>query len=471
MVQTVRDENNQIHEFPDDATPQEMNAALGSSVVSQPQEKPGLLQRAADLSDEYLTKPKERFLVNPANAFASNFMTSLGNIVPGALNLPIKFANYATGSQIPEIPRLQAAEHPDDWPSNLAAGAGEAASYLAPGNIFKMMSRIPELEGAAHSALKIPLIAAGVKHAINAFSKSPMTSKIAGNAVLGGAYSPDHPVAGMALGGAAPVVGKYMEPIASAIESGAKKIINLPNAIAKVNPKEVAQSIQSSHDTLKKEAVNLFDEVGEKANKLGVNIIPRVNELVENVAEYLPKTRAAKSLIDKAITGEYESLRKLQSELFDRGTKKSYSTLSSERDAGEEMLDLRDRINESISKHFKNTGNHELVDLLNAGKKKYYQLKKTYFGKKTPVAIKNLVHEESRKIPKNMMNVLNEESTPMQRIKQHNPIAAKASELSLKKKNAMNDAKNLGIGGGILAGASSLPYIYSKAKSLFDNSP
>lgn len=259
--------------------------------------------------------------------------------------------------------------------------------------------------------------------------------------------------------GAAQTAGELFAPgkmISQALPAIKKFAEPVTNAFAKINPAETAKIVQTSHDVLKNDAISSFNKVGEEAEKRGINIVPIDKSLIEDISDYLPNTRASKSLIEKASTGDYSSLRKLQSDLWQRGTSRSSSKLAADRDEGEEILDLRDKINESISKHFKDTGHEDLANQLQDARSKYYDLQKTYFGKKVPLAIKNLVHEDSRKIPKNIMNVLSEDSVPMQRIMEKNPLAAKQVELMKNKKNALTRLKYLGLGGGALATAAAL---------------
>jgi hypothetical protein len=114
----------------------------------------------------------------PFNEFLSGGAQGLLNIIPGLANLPIKGTNYFGGKNISEFPRFNFA--PDSIPSK----AGEIASFFTPG--------LPLKAGAALS--KIPTFARSV----------------AGNALLGGAYSPENTGLGMALGAAAPAAGKVI---------------------------------------------------------------------------------------------------------------------------------------------------------------------------------------------------------------------------------------------------------------------
>lgn len=258
---------------------------------------------------------------------------------------------------------------------------------------------------------------------------------------------------------AKPVAKALAKPISAVtkpIISATKSAINLPKAFTKINHKEVATAVQQSHDVLEKSATDLFDKVGSEAVKRNVDSIPIRKDLIADIAdlEQLP-TKKYKALLDKAYSGDYQSLRDLQADLWQKGTNGLKSPLRAEQNAGEHMMELREELNDSIINHFKKTGHLDLAEDLTKAKKYYKNLMDTYFSKKVPAAIKNLVHKESRKVPKNIMNVLSEDSKPMARIRnQTHPIVSKKVKDYENKQKAMKDLKNLGIAGGIATGIS-----------------
>lgn len=238
--------------------------------------------------------------------------------------------------------------------------------------------------------------------------------------------------------GALPLVAK---PVIAA----AKGLVNLPKAFTKINPKEIASAVQQSHDVLENSAVKLFDKVESEVVQRGsgVSTIPVNPTIISDIEKYLPKTRASKDLIDKLKTGDYSAVRKAQSELWHRGNSKKSSILPSDRDIGEEMLDLRDQLNQGVEQHFKRTGNDDLNKILNNAKDLYKNLKETYYSHPT---IGKLVGRETRKVPKNIMSVLSEDSKPMARVrKETHPIVSKKVKAYEDKKRAQGTLKNLGI--------------------------
>lgn len=238
-------------------------------------------------------------------------------------------------------------------------------------------------------------------------------------------------------------VGRNIESIipgTKAVTSLAKTGVN---AIRPINTEKVAKSIQNSHDTLHKSAVNDFKNVEKGAYNRNVSSVPLRKDLIADIADHplMPTSEKIKSILDKAYSGDYSGLRDLQSELFQRGTKAVRSPLVSEANAGETLFDLRDEINNSIKNHLTNTGNHDLANMLSEGVSKYKLLKDTYYHKKTPGAIKNLVDPESRKIPNKLMDVMSQESRPMNRVKKENPFAANKTEQYKSKQKSIKNLK------------------------------
>lgn len=195
------------------------------------------------------------------------------------------------------------------------------------------------------------------------------------------------------------------------------------NVLNQKNPKELAYGIQKAHDVLKSQASDIYDLVKSEVKPRGVNEIKIPEKIIESAESYLPKTDASKNLINKAKSGDYESLHKLQSDLGKRGTKHLGSDYAADWDKGEEMLEVKDKIMDSIKNHFNEYGHEDLSKLLDMAKGKWAKLKDVYYSHP---AIAKLVHEESRKVPKNPMNVFSEESKPMQKILNEHPEISEA---------------------------------------------
>ena len=238
------------------------------------QEQPqGMLQRAGNFAEQNINKPIEENFIKPANSLAAGFEQGLGNIVPGVANLGVSGAN-ALGANIPKAPMFNFA--PDD----ANAKAGELASFfMGPGAILKGLSKVPELANTAHAAMKIPMIAKGFEHARNMIGKSPIASKVAGNAILGGAYAPDDQLTGMALGGAVPLIGK-----------------GLGAAYEKLRPSNLFRGNLTPEQLRKNLEVTQGNETG-LGDVIGSPMLKRMNE---NILSKIPLSGANETMMKTA---------------------------------------------------------------------------------------------------------------------------------------------------------------------------
>jgi len=274
---------------------------------------------------------------------------------------------------------------------------------------------------------------------------------------------------GMKFAEEIPGVQKGGQLISNALGGLNNKLNPLQNVFSKLAPEDIAKTVQQNHDAMKTSASDLFNNVADQAKARGINTIPVDKNVIDNIAAYLPKTRAVQSLMDKANSGDYASVRKLQSELWNRGTKKTSSVLSSDKDAGEEMLDLRDKVNEGISKHFKDTGNEDLGNTLDQARSQWANLKNTYYSHPT---IAKLVDPNIRKIPKNIANVFSENSVPMERVRQSNPSIVPGMQEIANKQNAMKNLSYLKPSGptlGAIGAAALANPVYHMLKNIFSS--
>ncbi len=237
----------------------------------------------------------------------------------------------------------------------------------------------------------------------------------------------------------------------------------LKSAFNKINPREVSQSVQAAHDALLKSSEDIFENVGKTAKARGADTVSVNSNLIDKITPYLADTRAVKSFLQKARQGDYSSLRKLQADLFRSGTKAERANTLADDLKAQEIFDLRDRINESISKHFRKNGHEDLANDLDKARSMYRNLKETYYNKKLPMAVRDLVHPDVRKMPKNALNTFSEESKPMARLIKQNPMVAEKIEQHIAKKNALKKLKHIGTGAAVGTGAASLGYGGKKA--------
>lgn len=265
-------------------------------------------------------------------------------------------------------------------------------------------------------------------------------------AFRGVAENRDHPVLGGMLGG---LEGLGAGLLPNALNTLGKSVSGIKNLFSKATFEDVGKAIQNNHDYLDQKASDIFNKVTKEAYEREIDRVPIDNNLIKQARDLLPKTRSVNALLENAETGDYNSLRDLQTELFHKGNKRLKSQLPSDNDTGEIMHDLRDRINESITNHLNDTGNEDLSALLDLGKEQYKYLKNTYF--KEPM-ISDLVGSEKRKITPSLVNKMNEISKPMDRIREANPEALKLVNMITSKEDTINNLKKLGLYGGAFGG-------------------
>lgn len=224
--------------------------------------------------------------------------------------------------------------------------------------------------------------------------------------------------------------------------------------------KDIANSLTKKHDLLENRASEGFKKVSDEINNRGISQIPIEEKTIDEIRDFFPKTKQANALLDKARSGDYNSLRKVQSDLYTKGKNSLKSPLESERLRAEEMFEKRDDINQSISNHLKNMGQHDLNEILNKARTDYRTLQKVYYHPKINNAIVDLVDSDTRKIPKNLIKILQEESKPMQELRDFHPGLEKNISSYILKKNSLSYLKKYGlpVGAATLALKYGNPY-------------
>lgn len=393
-------------------------------------------------------------------------------------------------AHIVDLPNGQQAEFPDEMGADQISSIiqkqfpvtnmEQSSSNESP-NLFQMkpsLNRLADIPGMtdpkelAKGALQsagligtafVPEIPAIMRGGSLLASAINTLSKMGAGAGIGAISSPDNPLAGG-------IVGGTLGSIPSAFRLG-KGIMDIgKNAFTRIIPEEIGKAVQAGHDLLKKSAEDIFEMVGQKVKERNIPLFPIKNEIIDDISVHLPKTEATDKLLSDARSGNYQALRDLQTELFERGTKAKNSTFPSESNKGEEMLDLRNKINKTIFNHLKQTGHSDLAESLADAMSKYRNLIKTYYAKKLSPAIKNMVHEESREIPKNIGELMNVDSVPIERIIKHNPSVFDLAQQYSKNKNALKKLKYIGagLGGlGIVGGLANIPGAIGKVRDIF----
>lgn len=236
-------------------------------------------------------------------------------------------------------------------------------------------------------------------------------------------------------------------------------------AFNRIKPEQAAKALQDTHNSMLNEASGLYDQVKSEAKNRNINNVNIDPNLIEQARTpgYFPNTAASRKLINQAATGDYEALHNLQSDMGKRSRDKMSSDFAADRDVGEEMHELRNSINENTANHFRQTGNEDLADALQLGRNKYAQFKDLFYGNNTNNAIKNLVDPSFNKVPNNLMNVLSENSVPMQKILDANPFVKNQVKKYQAKQKSINFIKNSLITGAIAGtGFGGGNYIFNK---------
>ncbi len=194
----------------------------------EPEKQPGFLERNANYAEENINKPIQDFGRHARN-FAGGFGQSLANIPGGIADLGISGIN-ALGGNLPKVPMI------DVIPKDINTEAGGIASFLAGPGALNALRKIPGIYRTGASAMKIPMIAEAIKHASHALGKSPVASRVAGNALLGGAYSPDNPLVGMGLGAAGGAAGEAISKGYGGIKNSLGNNELIKKTLEKFNP-------------------------------------------------------------------------------------------------------------------------------------------------------------------------------------------------------------------------------------------
>lgn len=251
----------------------------------------------------------------------------------------------------------------------------------------------------------------------------------------------------LALGGAGKVIGK------AASKAGDKLPPFLRGLSSKSTPEALVEAVQKPHDTLQSTADELYGQVRNAVKKRGITI-PVKDEHLAQVTEILPKTRASRQLIEKAKSGDYEAVHKLQSHLYKKGTKGLASDDIALENQGEEILDLRDKINDDLERHLLKEGHIDVAHVLRQGKKTHKQIMDTYYPKNLRKGIGKMVQSDLRLVPENPEKLFSQNSVPMKDFLAKHPDAAKHTQGIKEKEAAMKALNKLFIGTGLAGGTA-----------------
>lgn len=392
------------------------------------EERPNMPQWLRDAILQFTPKEKSPLLESAAKGVSdvTNYIpAAAGGLIQGA-SIPIR----GVAGLIPTEFTQRLANSPDlrdlfPQAEGLGQQTAQMASEIAGGGglIGKLLQGV---KGA--SAL------AGLPRALQTPASLAATGAIATpgdaeNRSLGAA-------GGLALGTAPAILSKAADKVADKVPAFFRGLTS------KSTPESLVKAAQRPHDTLQSTADELYDQVRSKIGENGIKI-PVKKEYLDEAYDVLPKTRASRKLIEKAKSGDYEAVHKLQSHLYKKGTKGKASDDIALENQGEEILDLRDKINDDLERHLLKEGHIDIAHILKQGKKTYSELMDTYFDKNLPKGIGKLVHSEMRLVPDNPEKLFFQNSVPMKKFLEKHPEVAKHSKGIKEKEAAIKDLNKI----------------------------
>lgn len=251
------------------------------------------------------------------------------------------------------------------------------------------------------------------------------------------------------------------------LNSAGKKIASFPEVMktmySKVEPGKAVEAVQKGHDILHEGAASKFQNIENEVVKRKVPQATVYPEEIDEATKYLANTEANKKLIMDAKKGDYKALHQLQSDLGKEAEALKLSDTFAERNLGKEMIDQRKKINDIIKNNLEYHGHKDLVEQLLEANKLFSKKHDIYYDQKT---IAKMVNPKTRKIPKNPLNVFEENSVQMNKLKKEHPEIEEQLNLSKSKKDISNKLKKYKkrgiIGGTALTGIAGTKFLYDK---------
>lgn len=381
--------------------------------------------------------PKESFGTSAAMAIP-RVLTDLGKSAwSGIKAIPGMYESAKT-----EVPGLYSMvrDHPGHAALQGLAGSQEAINKLA-----QMPSNL-----AQYGANRLNLLPQGAANAISNFGPQDTTGAI--NQLFD---KPKYPGEALLRGAISDIPNIY---------AGGKALTALNPTKLLTTKNGIKNAILKPHDALENRANTAFKEVSSGVNARGVNQLPTASLSpidFNNMRSYFPATRQYDTLLTGAEYGDYNALRKLQSDLYTNGKKNLGSGLEADRMKGAEMLEKRNDINQVISDHLIKTGNTDLADKLQVARNDWRTLQQTYYNENMNNALVNMVNKQFRKVPNNLIDILGEDSIPMKNLLDFHPGLESRIKGYKRGQNILGKSLKY----GIPAGAAFAGYEYGKPGS------
>jgi hypothetical protein len=279
------------------------------------------------------------------------------------------------------------------------------------------------------------------------------------------------PLLGAGLAGGLETKGGYPERILGALkgagEVGAglavKPGIRAIKAIGKTPTNEmVGEILQKNFNKSYQEAAGLLNQAGTEAKKIGIDVLktgrgtPLNKSFWGELSHNMDTAKSTKDLIKQAKTGNFDALRKLQSDMGKRSNWLKSKDTSADYDMGKNLGELRDSLNDYIENHFEKSGYENISNMIKEGMNKYRQVMQTY---KDPLIAKAIGPEEE--ISEGLLKRTMKTSKTMKQLRKANPELAPLHQI-IKDKQAL---QKLGItGGGGLPSFAALKYLFGSNK-------
>jgi hypothetical protein len=250
--------NGQIHEFPDEATPEMISQALGLKSQEKTNQPSNLLEFVKNkLSND---KP----LINPLDLIKGGLI-GLGKAGQNIGELAAPLRKYVPES-MKFVPDVNIEKEYGSQNPSLSESAGKVIGQTS------------------------PLLATG---------PLGVAGDIAAGSAYGASQSPENPMQGAIFGGGVNAAGRLALPAFN----------KLREIVQKSNPDLLMKNIQKANDFLKSKATDIYDFVKSEATPRGIKNLSLDKNLFDEIKELpISSTKEFKELIKRAETGDYEAL-------------------------------------------------------------------------------------------------------------------------------------------------------------------
>jgi len=253
----------------------------------------------------------------------------------------------------------------------------------------------------------------------------------------------------LALGGAGTLAGKAAGKVGEKLPAFLRGLSN------KSTPEALVEAVQKPHDRLQSTADEFYGQVKQAIKKRDIKI-PMQEKFLTQAREYFPKNKTSvNELFERAKNGDYDAIHKIQSSLYKKGTKQLAGDDLVKENEGEDIMDLRDRMNDFLEKHLLKEGHIDVAHVLRQGKKAHKQIMDTYYAPNLRKGIGKMVQSDLRLVPENPEKLFKQNSAPMKDFLGKHTEAAKHAQGIQEKEKAIKDLKKIFLSTGLAGGTAS----------------